>query len=494
MSFAAPFLAHARHRPERPALWMGDTPVSFGALADGAQRVAAGVTAGERIGLLLGNGPVFLEVFLGTVLAGGIAVVLDPKWSAPQRAAVLAGMPLDRLFADPALLGDPALPDGLPVVRMDGFAAWKAAHPPACPAPVPANRPFLIGFTSGTTGVPKAFTRDQGSWSATLEAGWAEFGVGAEDRILVPGPLVHGLGLYGAVEGLTAGASVHLLPAFDATAAADRLLARRLTAIVAVPTMLVALGREAAARSLRFPDMRRVVSAGSKLSPALRDELAAVFPAADTFEYYGASELSFVSLASSREGCPPESVGRPFRGVDLSLRRNDGTPAAPGEAGLVYVRSAMLSAGYLGAQDGAGFRVVDGGWATVGDRGWLDERGFLHLIGREGDMLISGGLNIYPAEVEAALKATPEIEEAHVFGRPDPYWGHEVCAVLRWRGARRLSAAALRVWCRGRLDAHKCPRRFYAATDLPLTSSGKVATATLRAWAEAGDPRVEEIL
>jgi acyl-CoA synthetase (AMP-forming)/AMP-acid ligase II len=493
MSFAASFLDHAARRPDRPALWIGDTPVSFGDLADGARRVGQGVAAGQRIGLLLGNGSAFLEVFLGTVLAGGIAVVLDPKWSAPQRAAVLEGMPLDRLFADPALLGGQALPAGLSLIPTDSFAAWKAAQRPGPLAPVPADRPFLIGFTSGTTGVPKAFTRDQGSWSATLEAGWAEFGVTAEDRILVPGPLVHGLGLYGAVEGLTAGASVHLLPAFDATAAADRLLKHQLTAIVAVPTMLVALGREAAARALHFPDVRRVVSAGSKLSPALRNELAAVFPAADTFEYYGASELSFVSLASSREGCPPDSVGRPFRGVELSLRRDDGSPAAPGETGLVYVRSAMLSAGYLSAPDGAGFRMVDGGWATVGDRGWLDERGFLHLIGREGDMLISGGLNIYPAEVEAALKAAPEIEEAHVFGRPDPYWGHEVCAVLRWREPQRLSAADLRVWCRGRLDAHKCPRRFYAAAELPLTSSGKVAAATLRAWATAGDRRIEEI-
>jgi len=259
-----------------------------------------------------------------------------------------------------------------------------------------------------------------------------------------------------------------------------------------VPTMLVALLREAEARRVRFPDVRRVVSAGAKLSPALRADLAAVFPAAETFEYYGASELSFVTLASSREGCPPDSVGRPFRGVELSLRRDDGSPATTGEVGLVFVRSAMLSNGYLGATDGAGFRRV-GDWATVGDRGRLDARGFLHLIGREGDMLISGGLNVYPSEVEAALKAAPEVEEVHVFGRPDAYWGDEICAVLRWRGDARRSAAELRTWCRGRLDAHKCPRHFYAASELPLTSSGKVAGTTLRAWVAAGDARVEEV-
>lgn len=494
MSFAAPLLAHAARQPDKPALWIDSPPLPFGALLDGVRRVAAGVAgrgAAPRIGLLMGNGAPFLQIFLGTVLAGGVAVVLDPKWSAPQRAAVLDALPPDLLFADPALLDGSTA--GVPTVTLDDFPAWTAAQPADVPlAPVPENAPFLIGFTSGTTGRPKAFTRDQGSWAATLEAGWAEFGVTADDRILVPGPLVHGLGLYGAVEGLTAGATVHVLRRFDAAAAADRLLEHRLTAVVAVPTMLVALVREAAARGRRFADVRRVVSAGAKLSPALRAELADVFPGADTYEYYGASELSFVTLASSREGCPPESVGRPFRGVDLEVRRDDGTPAAAGEAGLVFVRSAMLSAGYLGETDGTGFRMVDG-WATVGDRGRLDGRGFLHLIGREGDMLISGGLNVFPAEVEAALKAAPEIEEAYVFGRADAYWGQEVCAVVRWAGAATLTAAEVRAWCRGRLDAHKCPRHVYVVSELPLTGSGKVSGATLRAWVAAGDPRVREV-
>jgi len=478
MTFAAPFAAFAARHPDKPALWIGGEAVSFGALLDAARRVAAGVPQGRdgegaRIGLLLGNGAEFLALFLGTVLAGGVAVILDPKWSPPQRAAVLDSLPLDRLFDDP-----------------DAARAWIAARPAAALRPVPPDRPFLIGFTSGTTSRPKAFIRDQGSWAATLEAGWAEFGVAADDRILVPGPLVHGLGLYGAVEGLAAGASVHLLRKFDAAEAVDALARHRLTAVVAVPTMLVALLRAAEGR--RFPDVRRIVSAGAKLSPGLRAELAAVFPRAAVYEYYGASELSFVSVAASTEACPPESVGRAVRGVEIALRRDNGTPAAPGETGTVWVRSAMLSRGYVGPTDGAGFRM-ENGWATVGDRGWLDGRGFLHLIGREGDMLISGGLNVYPAEIELALKAHPEVEEAHVFGRPDPFWGQEICAVLRGRGEVAPSLAELRAWCRGRLDAHKCPRRFHAVRELPLTTSGKLAGATLRAWIEAGDPRVEEI-
>ncbi|WP_431857799.1 AMP-binding protein [Azospirillum sp.] len=474
MSFAAPFAAIAERHPDKTALWIGGEAVSFGALLDRARRAAAGVEEGARVGLLLGNGVEFLALFLGTVLAGGVAVILDPKWSPPQRAAVLDSLPLDRLFDD-----------------ADAAGAWIAAQGPAAALrPVPPDRPFLIGFTSGTTSRPKAFTRDQGSWAATLEAGWAEFGVSAQDRILVPGPLVHGLGLYGAVEGLAAGASVHLLRRFDAAEAVDALARHRLTAVVAVPTMLVALLR--AADGARLPDVRRIVSAGAKLSPQLRAELAGLFPQAIVYEYYGASELSFVSVAASTEACPPESVGRAFRGVEIDLRRDDGAPAAPDEPGTVWVRSAMLSRGYVGPADGAGFRM-ENGWATVGDRGWVDGRGFLHLIGREGDMLISGGLNAYPAEVEAALKAHPAVEEAHVFGRPDPYWGQEICAVLRGRGDAPPSLADLRAWCRGRLDAHKCPRHFYAVRELPLTTSGKLAGATLRAWIEAGDPRVEEI-
>lgn len=478
MSLCQPFLDAARRSPAHPALVIDGAPVSYGALLERTLRAGAGVSAlasnggPPRVALQLGNGAAFLALFLGTVAAGGVVALLDPKWSGGQAEAAL-----DTLR---------------PALRLteDTVEGWLAAQPAGwVPPPVDPATPFLIGFTSGTTGRPKAFIRDQGSWLATLEASRVEFGIGADDVVLVPGPLVHGLGLYGAFEGLSAGATVHVQPRFDAEGAAGLLDTAGVTTLVVVPTMLAgildAVERQAKGRAAGFPALRRVVCSGAKLAPALHERLATLCPDATVLEYYGASELSFVSLRSSREGAPADSVGRPFHGVELSLRDDDGRPAAPGRPGTVWVRSRMLSDGYVGAADGAGYRERDG-WGTVGDYGWIDEEGWLRLVGRAGDMLISGGLNVYPAEVEAALRACPAVAEAVVFGLPDPYWGDAVAAVVWWRGEARATAAELRAWCQGRLEGYKAPRRVFTADAMPLTGSGKIARTDLRDRARSG--------
>jgi len=478
---AAPFVAAALAHPDKLALHVGAQALSYGALLGAARRVAAGVAAlsGEappRVAVQMDNRAEFLEIVLGTVLGGGTVALLDPKWSAAQRQAALDLVRPAVVFDDPG-----------------AYRAWRDGRPADRPfAAVDPATPFLIGFTSGTTGRPKAFIRSQASWVATLDASRVEFAIGADDGILVPGPLVHGLGLYAAVEGLAAGATVHVLPRFDAGAALETLEAHGLTTLVAVPTMLVALLEEAARRGLRLPSVRRVIASGAKLAPAVHERLASAFPEAGVFEYYGASELSFVSVAPSRDGVPFDSVGRAFHGVEVQVRAADGRPAPRGEAGTVWVRSAMLSDGYIGPADGVGFRE-EGGWATVGDQGWIDEHGWLRLIGREGDMLISGGLNVYPAEVEAALREHPLVAEAVVLGLPDAYWGDAVAAVLWWRGAERASLAELRAWCHARLEGYKCPRRAFTARDVPLTGSGKIARAQVRAWALTGSAALEEI-
>lgn len=492
MSLARPFAEAASRAPDHPALIVTGAdptaPLTYGALLARVQQAGAGVRAlaatesatGDeappRVALRLGNRAELLILFLGTVAAGGIVALLDPKWSAEQSAVALDTLRPD-LLLDESTVAD-----------------WLAAQgdtsadvPPFDLPFVDPATPFLIGFTSGTTGRPKAFIRNQASWLATLDASRAEFGIGPDDGVLVPGPLVHGLGLYGAVEGLSAGATVHIQAKFDAADAARRLAdpTAALTTLVVVPTMLVGILDAAERAGLAFPALRRVVCSGAKLAPATHDRLLALCPGVTVLEYYGASELSFVSLRDSREGAPPDSVGRPFHGVELSVRDDDGHPVPAGQPGTVWVRSAMLSDGYLGPSDGSGFRARDG-WGTVGDFGWIDAQGWLRLIGRAGDMLISGGLNVYPAEVEAVLRAHPAVAEAVVFGLPDPYWGDLVSAVLWWRGAARVGAEELRVWSHAHLEGYKAPRRLFAAADMPLTSSGKIARADIRDRARSG--------
>ncbi|MBK1842549.1 AMP-binding protein [Azospirillum sp. YIM B02556] len=477
-NLARAFALAAGRAPGHPALVFVDETVPYGTLLQQVRRAGAGVAAlrrdgvPPRVALSLGNHPDLLVLFFGIVAAGGIVGLLDPKWSEAQTAAAL-----DTLRPDLHLTTEAA-------------AAWIAGQPVdwAIPA-VDPKTPFLVGFTSGTTGRPKAFIRNQASWLATLEASRGEFGIGPDDIVLVPGPLVHGLGLYGAVEGLSTGATVRVQPKFDTTDAAAQLAECGITTLVVVPTMLVGILDAAERDGHRFPTLRRVVCSGAKLAPAVHDRLAALCPDAAVLEYYGASELSFVSLRSSREGAPADSVGRPFHGVELSLRNDDGNPVERGRPGTVWVRSGMLSDGYLGTTDGAGYRERDG-WGTVGDYGWIDEEGWLRLVGRAGDMVITGGLNVYPAEVEATLRAHPAVAEAMVFGLPDPYWGDALSAVVWWRGTERASLADLRSWCQERLEAYKAPRRVFAAADMPLTGSGKIARADVRERAKAGELEV----
>jgi long-chain acyl-CoA synthetase len=489
------FAGHAARTPDRPALAIGDTARSYGALWAAATRAAALVAAapdpqsgGRRVGLLLGNRVEFLEGFLGALLSGAAAMVLDPKWTAAERVRVLAATPPGLLIADPTLLDRAAAP-ALPALRILPPDAWRD-HPPAAALPAVADdAPFYIGFTSGTTGRPKGFVRSHRSWLESFAAGAAAIGIGPDDRVLAPGPLVHSLFLYAALEALHAGATVHLQPRFDAAAALDTIARHGITRLVLVPTMVAALAEAAGGRG-PWPSVRAVICSGAKWPPALKARVPELFPNAAAIEFYGASELSFVSVLHG--GGPPDSVGRPFPGVTVAIRRDDGTAAAPGEVGRLWVRSALLFGGYLEPDDGGSCRIEDG-WATVGDLAQCDADGFIHLAGREGDRLITGGLNVWPAEIEAVLCAQPEIAEAAVLGLPDPYWGDLVCAAIAWRGPARLSAAALRDRCRARLAAYKCPRRFVALPALPHTESGKVARAALRERVLTGAPDVADI-
>lgn len=207
------------------------------------------------------------------------------------------------------------------------------------------------------------------------------------------------------------GATACILPRFDATAAIDQITSRNATVITAVPTILDFIAREAEVRDLTLPSLRLVLSSGAGLPPPLAARLSAVCPNAEIADYYGASELSFVSVRRGQELTVPGAPSRPFHGVDIQIRRPDGSLADAGETGTVFVRSEMISDGYVRHHDDAGFRR-DGDWASVGDLGFLDRAGRLHLIGRESGMLITGGLNVFPEETEAVLLAQPEVASA----------------------------------------------------------------------------------
>lgn len=492
------FAAEAWTAPQRIALVCEGRTLVYGALLARARRVAGRLIAESaapgRIAILLPNNRVFAAVFLGAGMAGAVPAVLDPKWTEPEIAQALAVVAPSLLVTTPHLAS--LLSADCEVVTTSGendeaWRAWLSEPVGAIDARVDDDAALFIGFTSGSTGGPKAYSRSQASWLASFAAAAGEFGA-PEGGVLIPGPVAHSLFLFALLETLTAGATATLLANFGAREALAVLASGGIARVHGVPTMYAAITAAAEAEDIVCPAVRTVLTTGAKLSPEVRQRLAVLFPSAKVHEYYGASELSFVATAKAGEGCPVMAVGRPFRGVTVAVRRNDGEAAESGAIGRLYVRSPMLCSGYLQPRDATGFRI-ENGWATVGDQAWRDDDGFIYLAGREDGMLISGGVNVYPAEVEAVLSAQPEVEEAVVFGLPDAYWGEAVCAAIRWRQDLRLSRDELKLRCCRQLSSAKCPQRFYASQELPYTPSGKVALRQLQAEVQASSPLHEEI-
>lgn len=337
------------------------------------------------------------------------------------------------------------------------------------PAPDPAARPVFETLTSGSTGTPRRIRRTQRSWCASFAVNASLFGIGPDARLAVPGRLDHSLSLYGALEGATLGAEVHLLAPLRPDAQHRALADRAITHLYATPSQLRLM---LDADRTPLPALRHLLVGGSKLDATLRAALATLAPDAEIREFYGAAEASFVTLTDATS--PEDSVGRPYPGVTLDIRAPDGGSLPPGAIGEVWVRSPYLCARY--ATRGLPPLRRDG-WLSVGEMGWM-EKGELHLAGRKGRMITIADQNVFPEEIETFLLTLPGITRAAVLPRPDRMRGHILMAVLQ--GDPAQEDAILRA-ARARLGALKSPRRLHWRTDWPLTPSGKTDLTRLAA-------------
>jgi long-chain acyl-CoA synthetase len=296
------------------------------------------------------------------------------------------------------------------------------------------------------------------------------------DVMGVPGPLSHSLFLFGAVHGLSRGLSVAITEAFQPRAVLRHFAGCGVTVLYLVPAMLRAL---LDAGPVRWQP-RLVFCGGARLDETLRATAEAAWPQADIVAFYGSSELSFVSWASTANPAPPESAGRPFPGVDLRIGDDSGG------GGLIEVRSAMVFSRYL---DGP--PVMQGAWLTAGDTGRLGDDGHLYVTGRQSRIINAAGVKIPAEPIEQTLASWEGIAAAAVIGLPDALRGEVVCAVIV-PGAGFDSASLLGQF-RAKLPPRHRPRRLFVTGELPRTRSGKVAVAELKAMAEAGDLRLREI-
>lgn len=473
---------HAAANPRNPAFHLEDRVLSYGALAATARRLFAGfgtlAPAGRSaigpdnrlIAIVTGNHALFPAAFAAATAGSNCAALVDPHLPEAVRKRLIEKLDPDLVVTAEGpgvLVRDPRTGSAMEV------AERETSNDPALPEGRDDD-PFLIVFTSGTTADPKPIIRDRRSWRVSLATGAPFFGIDEATSTCSPGPLAHGLALYAMAETLLAGAAFHAARHFDASETVETLRMAGIRRLVLVPTMLRRLCDGAPVDSVKA-----ITVAGAKLTAADHGLCAAYFPSAAVREYYGASELGFITVTTPGDPASSTAVGKAFPGVSLCVLDDAGKALTAGETGTIFVESPLVATGYLGAGDGAGLSRF-GALATVGDLGFLESDGTLHLLGRSGGMILSGGNNIYPSEVEAALLGLPCVHAAHVFGIDHADLGSELVAVIEPNGD--LTPEALKAAMADVLARYKQPRRFWLCRKMPTTPSGKVEAKTVRQW------------
>ncbi|NUT73370.1 AMP-binding protein [Pseudarthrobacter sp. C4D7] len=456
----------AGQRPHHTAVAIAGRRLDWEQLRDAAAELVAGTTSVTA--LCEANSLDFAVKFAAAVAGSRQCAVLDPSWPRTLQEDILRRV---EACAEPAPVsaGDP-LADG------------------------PPDSSFLIGLTSGTTAVPKAFTRSRRSWQQSFDASIEFFGLRQDDVTLAPGPLAASLNLYALAECLYAGSEFQALETFDVGDVHAAITHDHVTRLVLVPTMLRMLSERGMTGCVDASGVRTIICAGSKLDARTLEAARRWAPNATIYEYYGASELSFVSGVGLAPGQAASAggtgIGRPFPGADVRILDDGGAPVPDGTYGNICVRSGMVSNGYLWGDDGEALRSF-GDWSTVGDQGYL-AAGELHILGRRADMILTAGRNIYPHEVELALAAVPGVAAAVAAGMPDDLRGQRVVAgVVPSHGG--ITATQLRAGLEDILSRHKQPLQYYLLQELPTTDRGKVSRSRLLEWINARDPRVRAL-
>ncbi|MCC6527182.1 MAG: AMP-binding protein [Polyangiaceae bacterium] len=379
------------------------------------------------------------------------------------------------------LLASSALPTGAGALRWEELLQ-PSASPPA-DAAVRTLETESVVYTSGTTGRPKGAVRDFARYGAIeLSRVLERLAFRQGDRHLVVSPLYHSGAQAFVLIQTALGATLYLEPHFEAEPTLSALSRHAIHSVFLVPTMIrriLELGPELFLAN-PTPELRGIVSGAAEFPTALREAAIRRFGAAHIFDFYGATELGWVTLIDGTEMLAhPGSVGRALAGQEIAIFDRDGRTLPVGETGLVYVRNEQTMSGYLHDRK-ASDETRRGEWVTVEDLGYLDRDGYLFLAGRARDMVISGGVNIYPTEIEEVLARHPSIREVAVIGVPDEEWGERLVAVVVPR-ADGFDAAEVEEWARAELAGAKVPRRWELVSELPRNPTGKVLKTELRA-------------
>jgi long-chain acyl-CoA synthetase len=501
-------IEHARRvHVHRLAVIDGDSRFTFAELHDRCHRLACGLRAlglapGDRVALLSVNSHRYLEAFFGVPAHGLILVPLNTRLALPELQSIVRNCQPRVLLTD----RDPG-----PLAELfervisipNEYEALLESAPRLAPPAVPEESVATLFYTGGTTGQPKGVMLTHRNLIANAFHKTVACSLSEDEVFLAAPAMFHVAGVAPLVGLVWLGASSVVLPSFDPERCLDAIAQHRITLMIPVPTMLGAMIAAQRKTPRNIDSLRLVGHAGSPIASELIEAARRTFPNAELAQFYGATETASVVTAFRNEERAIDtpllgSCGHATPGVAVRVLRGDGSECDPGEVGEIVVSGPNVTPGYWN-DPVATAAALSGGWYRTGDAGSLREGGYLFVVDRLKDMIVSGAENVYSIEVEDVLHRHPAVLECAVFGIPDAVWGEAVHAIVVAHGAHAaapdLLAEALRQHCRTLIAGYKVPKRIDIQLEpLPKSGPGKILKRVLRDrfWLEADGGRPSE--
>jgi acyl-CoA synthetase (AMP-forming)/AMP-acid ligase II len=474
--------ASARAAPDRAAVTVDGEPVTHAALDDGAARVAGWLARrtrpGDRVLLAAAASVGFVRCYLGALRSGAVVVLANPGYTAAELRHLVADSGAVLAFADPGparlLAGLDAGPGPLPTVDVRNLPEDTS---PATGIAADPRDVAVLAYTSGTTGRPKGVPLTHGQLTASIRSAMAAWRWSPDEVLAHALPVYHQHGLSSVHATLIAGGTVHIRSRFVPADLVRTIGESRATVLFAVPTIYQALMDAGIMTGRGLPGLRLAVCGSAPLSPALAERLTAVLGRVPLIRY-GTTE-SGLNVSNPVDDARGDTVGVPLPGVLARIAAADGE-ADPGADGEIQLRGPQVFTGYWHDPAATAAATTPDGWFRTGDIGAVDPvTGHLRIRGRTKEMIITGGLNVYPREVEIVLEDHRSVAEAAVAGIPHERWGEQVTAWVVLRDGHGFDEAALIAHARARLAGYKCPKRVFQLASLPRNHVGKIVRSAL---------------
>ncbi len=506
---------HARYQPGADCLVRGDgEKLTYQQVDSQVTRLAralerAGLSRGDRVGIMATDSPEYVALQLASMKLGTTFVALNFRLSGPEVTNLLLTSDISALFfsdryRDVVAQTRAHRQASLALVAcFDGDGKEEPTYAEVIGSeedeselvsPTQDEDIISLALTSGTTGRPKGVMQSQRMMRSLVVSGALELGLQPGDLIYSGAPLFHISGIGHLLYGLSRGSASLVLPQFDAGTVLRWLQSGHLRHAMLIPSMIIAILEDPRVTESDYEGLRSIMYGGAPMPPSVIRRMSEVFRC-DLYNGFGAGTeaggQAMFRPADHRRALAGEehllgSIGKPIYGCDLKLCDAEGNEVGDGEVGEIWSRSESVMSGYLGQPELTAQSLRDG-WFRAGDLAWRDKDGYLFLAGRADDMIIRGGENVYPVEIEEVIADHPDVLELAVVGEPDPYWGEVVDVVVRQAEGATITLEDLQAHCRGRLASYKIPQRLIITSELPKNPTGKIRKGELRRLITTGE-------